>query len=153
MAYKQAKRINFRMLYALIFAFTTGIHLYGDQERQLRQLETGRDMTKLLGGQEREDEVGQPILGYWYTFKLISGLPASQRKLTLRTVPHHAEARRGGGDEGELRETRKENQGDEAVRVGALRQSPSQKTEESAFRTVERSVDDGSLALRGAAVK
>lgn len=76
-AYKQAKRINFRMLYALIFAFTTGIHLYGDQERQLRQLETGRDMTKLLGGQEREDEVGQPILGYWYTFKLISKLDST----------------------------------------------------------------------------
>lgn len=120
-AYKQAKRINFRMLYALIFAFTTGIHLYGDQERQLRQLETGRGMTKLLGGQEREDEVGQPILGYWYTFKLISEFLEAVSQLTLRTLPPHTKARGGGEDEGELRQAREEDQGDEGVRRKALR--------------------------------
>ena len=36
----------------------------------LRQLETGRDISMLLGGKDRADEVGQTVLGLWFAVKL-----------------------------------------------------------------------------------
>jgi hypothetical protein len=58
------------VLYSLIFAFTTAQHLFGDRERQLKQLESGRDVARLLGGKDREDSCGLLPVGLWYNVKL-----------------------------------------------------------------------------------
>lgn len=65
-----ARKGNMNVLHCLIFAFTTGAHVYGDSERQLKQLESGRSITQMLGGLDRPDGVGQTILGLWYAVKL-----------------------------------------------------------------------------------
>ena len=55
----------------MIFAFTTSFqHYYGGNERILKQLETGRDIASLLGGQDRKDKVGHIPLGMWFAVKL-----------------------------------------------------------------------------------
>lgn len=36
----------------------------------LRQLETGRDISKMLGGKDRDDGVGQVVLGMWFARRL-----------------------------------------------------------------------------------
>ncbi len=61
------------VLYSLIFAFTTAQHLFGDRDRQLKQLESGRDVARLLGGKDREDGCGLLPLGLWYNVKLRGG--------------------------------------------------------------------------------
>jgi hypothetical protein len=38
----------------------------------LRQLETGRDISMLLGGKDREDGIGQTVLGLWFAVNLRS---------------------------------------------------------------------------------
>jgi hypothetical protein len=76
MAYEICRKGNHNMLYCLIFAFTTGAHMYGDRERQLKQLDTGRHVANLLGGRDRPDGIGQPILGLWYAVKLKGGCAA-----------------------------------------------------------------------------
>lgn len=69
-AYEICRRGKLNILYALIFAFTTAQHLFGDRERQLKQLESGRDIARFLGGIDRPDGVGQLPLGMWYSIKL-----------------------------------------------------------------------------------
>ncbi|TXT11000.1 hypothetical protein VHUM_01751 [Vanrija humicola] len=69
-AYELARKGNLNVLHCLIFAFTTGAHVYGDSERQLKQLESGRSIAQMLGGMDRADNVGQTILGLWYAVKL-----------------------------------------------------------------------------------
>lgn len=58
------------MMYTLIFAFTTGVHAYGDLEKRRKQLETGSLVSGYLGGADREDGVGQATVGLWYARKL-----------------------------------------------------------------------------------
>lgn len=69
-AYEICRRGKLNVLYALIFAFTTAQHLFGDRERQLKQLESGREIARHLGGKDRQDQVGQLPLGMWYNIKL-----------------------------------------------------------------------------------
>ncbi|GMK54396.1 hypothetical protein CspeluHIS016_0109820 [Cutaneotrichosporon spelunceum] len=69
-SYEICRKGKLNILYALIFAFTTAQHLFGDRERQLKQLESGRDIARLLGGKDRADCCGQLPLGLWYSIKL-----------------------------------------------------------------------------------
>ncbi|KAK8861295.1 hypothetical protein IAR55_002114 [Kwoniella newhampshirensis] len=69
-AYEISQRTNNNVLRLLIFAFTTSTHHYGGRERMLRQLETGRDISRLLGGKDRADGVGQTVLGLWFAYRL-----------------------------------------------------------------------------------
>ncbi|KLT39373.1 hypothetical protein CC85DRAFT_251330 [Cutaneotrichosporon oleaginosum] len=69
-AYEVCRRGKLNVLYALIFAFTTAQHLFGDRDRQLKQLESGRDIARLLGGKDRADGCGLLPLGLWYNTKL-----------------------------------------------------------------------------------
>lgn len=69
-AYEVSQRSNNNVLRILIFAFTTSVHHFGTSERMLRQLETGRDIACLLGGKDRDDGVGQTVLGLWFAVKL-----------------------------------------------------------------------------------
>ncbi|ORY27685.1 hypothetical protein BCR39DRAFT_537919 [Naematelia encephala] len=69
-AYELATRAKHEILRCLIFAFTTSTHLYGEEDKTLKQLETGRDLAMLLGGKDREDGVGQMLLGLWFAYKL-----------------------------------------------------------------------------------
>lgn len=64
------QRANNNVFRCLIFAFTTSVHLYGAADKMLRQLETGRELAKLMGGKDRPDGVGQLALGLWFTEKL-----------------------------------------------------------------------------------
>lgn len=41
----------------------------------LRQLETGRDISKMLGGKDRDDGVGQVVLGMWFARRLKGKCP------------------------------------------------------------------------------
>lgn len=81
------------MLHVLIFAFTTGNHLYGDFERQTRQLEAGHRLAQMLGGKDRTDGVGQPVLGLWYSVKLreqyrLAGRTDEEEKANRSVVLH-----------------------------------------------------------------
>jgi hypothetical protein len=58
------------LLRALIFAFTSTTHLTGSEDRVQKQLETGLDIATLLGGRDRPDQVGQPVLGLWFAIRL-----------------------------------------------------------------------------------
>ncbi|WVR04107.1 hypothetical protein IAU60_001106 [Kwoniella sp. DSM 27419] len=69
-AYEITQKSNNNVLRLLIFAFTTSTHHYGGRDRMFRQLETGRDLSRLLGGQNRPDGVGQAVLGVWFALKL-----------------------------------------------------------------------------------
>ncbi|WWD16802.1 hypothetical protein CI109_101234 [Kwoniella shandongensis] len=69
-AYEISGKANNNVLRLLIFAFTTSTHHYGNRERMFRQLETGRDIARLLGGKDRPDGVGQTILGLWFAYRL-----------------------------------------------------------------------------------
>ncbi|KIR58032.1 hypothetical protein I314_05997 [Cryptococcus bacillisporus CA1873] len=69
-AYEISQKANNNVLRLLIFAFTTSTHHYGGRERMLRQLETGRDISKMLGGKDRDDGVGQVVLGMWFARRL-----------------------------------------------------------------------------------
>ncbi|KJD99786.1 hypothetical protein I311_06631 [Cryptococcus gattii NT-10] len=69
-AYEISQKANNNILRLLIFAFTTSTHHYGGRERMLRQLETGRDISKILGGKDRDDGVGQVVLGMWFARRL-----------------------------------------------------------------------------------
>lgn len=69
-AYDISRKTDLHSLYALVFAFTTATHIYGDSEKQFRQLGTGAHVSKLLGGVERKDKIGQATLGLWYARKL-----------------------------------------------------------------------------------
>ncbi|BEI80128.1 hypothetical protein CcaverHIS002_0106570 [Cutaneotrichosporon cavernicola] len=69
-SYEVCRKGKLNILYALIFAFTTAQHLFGDRDRQLKQLESGRDIARLLGGKDRADGCGQLPLGLWYSTKL-----------------------------------------------------------------------------------
>ncbi|ORX36451.1 hypothetical protein BD324DRAFT_580804 [Kockovaella imperatae] len=69
-AYEVSQRANNNVLRCLIFAFTTSVHLYGTADRTIRQLETGRELARLMGGRDRPDGVGQLALGLWFAQKL-----------------------------------------------------------------------------------
>ncbi|WWC98854.1 hypothetical protein V866_005747 [Kwoniella sp. B9012] len=69
-AYEISVRSNNNILRLLIFAFTTSTHHYGGRERMYRQLETGKELAKLMGGKDRPDGVGQVILGLWFAYRL-----------------------------------------------------------------------------------
>lgn len=75
----------------LISAFTTSTHLYGAEEKTLKQLEAGRDVARLLGGAERPDGVGQVLLGLWFAVKLKGAwsLGSSFRIFQLKCIDHH----------------------------------------------------------------
>lgn len=45
----------------------------------LRQLETGRDISKMLGGKDRDDGVGQVVLGMWFARRLKGKCPGLER--------------------------------------------------------------------------
>jgi hypothetical protein len=57
------------MLYAILFAFTAAGHVYGDRGNQFKQLRTGRDVARMLGGYGTNG-VGQATLGLWFARKL-----------------------------------------------------------------------------------
>ncbi|OCF58359.1 hypothetical protein L486_04392 [Kwoniella mangroviensis CBS 10435] len=69
-AYEISVRSNNNILRLLIFAFTTSTHHYGGRERMYRQLETGKELAKLMGGKDRPDSVGQVILGLWFAYRI-----------------------------------------------------------------------------------
>ena len=69
-AYELCQTANNNILRCLIFAFTTSVHLFGAADKMLRQLETGRDLAKLMGGKDRVDGVGQLALGLWFAEKI-----------------------------------------------------------------------------------
>ncbi|WVF66742.1 hypothetical protein IAT40_001484 [Kwoniella sp. CBS 6097] len=69
-SYEITNGSNNNTLRLLIFAFTTSTHHYGGRDRMFRQLETGRDLARLMGGKDREDGVGSIILGLWFALKL-----------------------------------------------------------------------------------
>jgi hypothetical protein len=71
-AYDLCQQSNNNLLRALIFAFTSTTHLTGSEERVQKQLETGLDIASLLGGRDRADQVGQPVLGIWFAVRLKS---------------------------------------------------------------------------------
>ncbi|WVQ77813.1 hypothetical protein IAR50_007503 [Cryptococcus sp. DSM 104548] len=69
-AYDISQKANNHILRLLIFAYTTSTHHYGGRERMHRQLETGKDIARMLGGKDREDGVGQVVLGLWFARRL-----------------------------------------------------------------------------------
>ncbi|WWC68929.1 uncharacterized protein I206_102865 [Kwoniella pini CBS 10737] len=69
-AYEISAKSNNNFLRLLIFAFTTSTHHYGGRERMYRQLETGKELAKMMGGKDRPDGVGQVILGLWFAYRL-----------------------------------------------------------------------------------
>ncbi|KAL7419874.1 hypothetical protein Q5752_005790 [Cryptotrichosporon argae] len=68
LSYEVAHKSNNTALRALVFAFTTAIHVYGNNEKQMKQLEAGWELARLLGGVE--SGVGMSALGLWYGVKL-----------------------------------------------------------------------------------
>lgn len=85
-AYECCRSGKLHVLYALIFAFTTAQHMFGDRERQLKQLESGREIAHLLGGKDRADGVGQLPLGMWYNNKLRGQSDSLRHQLTGQTT-------------------------------------------------------------------
>ncbi|ODN98018.1 hypothetical protein I350_07660 [Cryptococcus amylolentus CBS 6273] len=69
-AYEISQKANNHILRLLIFAYTTSTHHYGGRQRMQRQLETGKDIAKMLGGKDRPDGVGQVVLGWWFARRL-----------------------------------------------------------------------------------
>ncbi|WVN85468.1 uncharacterized protein L203_100614 [Cryptococcus depauperatus CBS 7841] len=69
-AYELSQKSNNNILRLLIFAFTTSTHHYGGRERMLRQLETGIEISRMVGGKDRPDGVGQIVLGLWFARRL-----------------------------------------------------------------------------------
>ncbi|OCF42525.1 hypothetical protein I317_03641 [Kwoniella heveanensis CBS 569] len=69
-AYEITMKANNNVLRLLIFAFTTSTHHYGARDRQFRQLETGRELARLMGGKDKADGVGSVILGIWFALRL-----------------------------------------------------------------------------------
>ncbi|WWC87569.1 uncharacterized protein L201_002459 [Kwoniella dendrophila CBS 6074] len=69
-AYEISVKSNNNILRLLIFAFTTSTHHYGGRDRMYRQLETGKELAKLMGGRDRQDGVGQVVLGIWFAYRL-----------------------------------------------------------------------------------
>lgn len=69
-AYEICQKSNSNLFRLLIFAYTTSVHIYGSEVNTLRQLETGRDISALLGGKGRTDGVGQAAFGIWFNQRL-----------------------------------------------------------------------------------
>jgi hypothetical protein len=70
--YDLCQSANNNLLRGLVFAFTTSTLLTGHDERVAKQLETGLELSTLLGGKDREDRVGQTVLGLWFALRLRS---------------------------------------------------------------------------------
>lgn len=68
-AYEISRKGN-PLLHGLIFAFTTGTHVYGERDRTLKLLDAGATLSQRLGGKDRQDGVGQAVLGLWFAIKL-----------------------------------------------------------------------------------
>jgi hypothetical protein len=70
--YDLCQTSNNNVIRGLIFAFTSTTLLTGSDERIAKQLETGLEISSLLGGKDREDKVGQTVLGLWFALRLRS---------------------------------------------------------------------------------
>jgi hypothetical protein len=61
-----------KLLYVLLYAFLASVDVSGEFERVEKQLETGKELAKSMGGIDRSDGVGQGSLGVWFSRKLSS---------------------------------------------------------------------------------
>ena len=71
---RQAFQVSYKnadkLLYVLLYAFLASVDVSGEFERVEKQLETGKELTRSMGGMDREDGVGHGSLGVWFSKKL-----------------------------------------------------------------------------------
>ena len=71
---RQAFQVSYKnadkLLYVLLYAFLASVDVSGEFERVEKQLETGKELAKSMGGMDRADGVGQGSLGVWFSRKL-----------------------------------------------------------------------------------
>jgi hypothetical protein len=71
---RQAFQVSYKnadkLLYVLLYAFLASVDVSGDFERVEKQLETGKELAKSMGGMDREDGVGHGSLGVWFSKKM-----------------------------------------------------------------------------------
>ena len=65
-SYKNADKL----LYVLLYAFLASVDVSGEFERVEKQLDTGKELAKCMGGLDREDGVGHGSLGVWFSKKM-----------------------------------------------------------------------------------
>lgn len=61
-----------KLLYVSLYAFLASVDVSGEFERVEKQLETGKELAKSMGGMDRPDGVGHGSLGVWFSRKLSS---------------------------------------------------------------------------------
>jgi hypothetical protein len=54
--------------------------MFGNEDTRVRQLVSGVDSAKLMGGKGTHDEVGQLITGLWFAEKLKGGADSSRSR-------------------------------------------------------------------------
>lgn len=71
---RQAFQVSYKnadkLLYVLLYAFLASVDVSGEFERVEKQLETGKELAKSMGGMDREDGVGHGSLGVWFSKKM-----------------------------------------------------------------------------------
>lgn len=71
---RQAFQISYKnadkLLYVLLYAFLASVDVSGEFERVEKQLETGKELARSMGGMDRPDGVGHGALGVWFSKKL-----------------------------------------------------------------------------------
>jgi hypothetical protein len=71
---RQAFQVSYKnadkLLYVLLYAFLASVDVSGEFERVEKQLETGKELAKSMGGVDREDGVGHGSLGVWFSKKM-----------------------------------------------------------------------------------
>jgi hypothetical protein len=76
---RQAFQVSYKnadkLLYVLLYAFLASVDVSGEFERVEKQLETGKELAKSMGGMDRVDGVGHGSLGVWFSRKLSSESP------------------------------------------------------------------------------
>ena len=72
-AYEISVKAGYNIIRLLVFTLTTSIHMFGNEDTRVRQLVSGVDSAKLMGGKGTHDEVGQLITGLWFAEKLKGG--------------------------------------------------------------------------------
>jgi hypothetical protein len=73
---RQAFQVSYKnadkLLYVLLYAFLASVDVSGEFERVEKQLGTGLELARSMGGIDRVDGVGQGSLGVWFAHKLSS---------------------------------------------------------------------------------
>ena len=71
---RQAFQVSYKnadkLLYVLLYAFLASVDVSGEFERVEKQLETGKELARSMGGMDREDGVGHGSLGVWFSKKM-----------------------------------------------------------------------------------